>query len=350
VRKIKLGDTAIAAEQVLNQTKAALWLLCQFGGIGSKARKGFGSLAAQQIDVAGLDQCQRVARDLRAKWSINASFAADWAESPSISDPDLKDVEIVVGSASAHDVIERIGQTYSAVASRFKHNVDRDNVVAFPNKAAWGLPRKIHGPRDDGPLRRNDGTYIQRPDTWQAPVWLDFPKRPRHVSPANARHASPIHMHVGRNSSGEFVVRLLAMPAKYLTSRDESVKMLKAFEDQFSQTQTASKRHAGPTPTASASTVRPATPAKRSFGTPVTVKFLGPREGKPGFRVLEQGKPEGILNQGTTPANLPDVDTEVHVFIHDDARPPQYRWDRPAQQSQGKPKGGRGGQRPRGRR
>ncbi len=32
------------AEQALDQARAALWLLCHFGGVGSKSRKGFGSL------------------------------------------------------------------------------------------------------------------------------------------------------------------------------------------------------------------------------------------------------------------------------------------------------------------
>jgi hypothetical protein len=41
----------IEASHILAQAEAALWLLCHFGGIGSRSRKGFGSLVALELTM-----------------------------------------------------------------------------------------------------------------------------------------------------------------------------------------------------------------------------------------------------------------------------------------------------------
>jgi hypothetical protein len=86
----------------------------------------------------------------------------------------------------------------------------------------------------------------------------------------------------------------------------------------------------------------------------VTVKVLERRDigGKVQFFVQEEGKPRGVLAYGIPPPpdKLPQVGEDVAVYRNNrDSRNPQYRWDRPVPY-QGKPKGGPGGQRPRGRR
>ncbi len=68
---------------------------------------------------------------------------------------------------------------------------------------------------------------------------------------------------------------------------------------------------------------------KRSAGTAVRVTILRTRT-QGGFFVQEQGKPEGILNLGPIPNPPPQMGEGREVYIHDDARPPQYRWDRPS--------------------
>jgi CRISPR-associated protein Cmr6 len=307
--------------QVLDQAKAALWLLCNYGGVGSKARKGFGSLGAGDLDGFNLDRCRTIGSELRQRCSIDRDFSLDRAESPSISDPDLQIIEISVGTVSSGEVIEQIGGTYSAVASRFKHNVDQQGVERSPNKAAWGLPRKIHGPKEDGPLKD------QKPDTWQKPEWLDFPKRPNNITKKNARHASPIHIHVAKNPAGGFVVRVLALPAKYLPSRSECVRMLKVFVNTFREFGTLSlQRLAGNrSTTALSSSVRRDAHVKRPSGTPVRVKIV---ERRPkGYDVQEEGRSQGTLTVGTPPTPLPKVGDEVDVVVHnDDPKNPQYRW------------------------
>ena len=55
------GGSLVPANEVLRQGEAALWLLCRYGGIGSKSRKGFGSFA--DVDITGIrsmDDCKEV--------------------------------------------------------------------------------------------------------------------------------------------------------------------------------------------------------------------------------------------------------------------------------------------------
>lgn len=74
-----------------------------------------------------------------------------------------------------------------------------------------------------------------------------------------------------------------------------------------------------------------ASAGKRSGGTPVQVKFLGPREGgKKGFRAQEDGKSEGSLSVDEPPGPLPEIGSMFTAYIKDDAKPPQYFWNKPA--------------------
>lgn len=333
----------LTAIQVLDQAKAALWLLCTYGGAGSKARKGFGSLAARDLDGLDLGRCRSITREVRQQCSIDTAFSPDRADSPSISDPDLHNIEIPVPAASADDVIERIGKAYSVVASRFKHNVDQNDTIASPNKAAWGLPRKIHGPMLQ-PLPH------QSADTHQQPQWLDFPRRPANVLPQNARHASPIHVHVAKNPSDDFTVRVLAMPAKHLTSRNENVDMLRVFVETFraefdmTPARPATARHRAATSSAPPPTTTG--PTKRPSGTPVRVRILAERP-KGGYDVQEADRPQGTLTVGSPPDPPPSLGDTVDVVIHDDdPKRPQYRWPSPNTKAKRKPKGGTASRRP----
>ncbi|MCX7806131.1 MAG: hypothetical protein N3A38_13205, partial [Planctomycetota bacterium] len=82
---------------------------------------------------------------------------------------------------------------------------------------------------------------------------------------------------------------------------------------------------------------------KRKAGTPVKVKILGPRPKGKGYRVQEEGRPEGILTLGLERAPQLAEGQIVDVLLHDDARPPQYRWPDPKAGATGGPagKGGR---------
>ena len=82
------------------------------------------------------------------------------------------------------------------------------------------------------------------------------------------------------------------------------------------------------------------------------VKVLERRDfsGKVNYLVQEEGKPRGVLAYGIPPPpdKLPQIGEEIAVYRNNrDFRSPQYRWDKPVTY-RGKPKGGPGGQRPRG--
>jgi CRISPR type III-B/RAMP module RAMP protein Cmr6 len=73
---------------------------------------------------------------------------------------------------------------------------------------------------------------------------------------------------------------------------------------------------------------------KRPAGTPVRLKFLGPREnGLKGFRAQEEGCQPGVLSLDDPPGALPEVGGYFDGYIKDDAKAPQYLWNKkPAQQ------------------
>jgi CRISPR-associated protein Cmr6 len=317
----------ISAQAVLEQARAALWLLCHWGGAGSKARKGFGSLQANPEFSGSLDEagCLQVAQSLRDRLGLGNEFTAGHATSSALGDPDrqtLAEEMPTQDEAAAHDLI---GTTYQAVAQAFKHR---------PDKAAWGLPRKIHGPREDGPLTARDGRPLQR--DWQRPEWLDFPKRDRTTRRENARHASPIHLHLARDPGGRLTIRMIGFPANFLPDRATSVRMLQEFFARFrrelAERQPAPPRNAtGRADTGPRAALRPsaAAPAR----TPVTVTVLERRDagGRTSFLVQEEGKPRGVLGYGTPPPTLPEVGQTVEVYVNNPGqRNPQYRWDPPS--------------------
>ncbi len=93
-----------------------------------------------------------------------------------------------------------------------------------------------------------------------------------------------------------------------------------------------------------------ATPSTAGRSGRVRVNFLGPHAKlKNAFWVQQEGKKRGLLKYGTPRAPLPAVDSEIEVYpTNDNPNSPEYRWDAPP--SPNPPRGGAGGQRPRGRR
>jgi hypothetical protein len=74
-----------------------------------------------------------------------------------------------------------------------------------------------------------------------------------------------------------------------------------------------------------------ASAGKRAAGTAVQLRFLGPREGgKRGFCAQEDGKPAGTLPVDEPPGPLPVIGSMFTAYIKDDAKPPQYLWNKPA--------------------
>ncbi|MEJ5276603.1 MAG: type III-B CRISPR module RAMP protein Cmr6 [Thermogemmata sp.] len=318
----------ITAEQALEQAKAALWLLCHFGGVGSKARKGFGSLAADSLTNYTRENCQRSAEQLRQGLGLPNTFQAARAESPSWQQV-LGPVEVAFSWPNIWNVLDQVGFAYQTFAKKYKHN---------RQKLALGMPRRL------GP-----------------PVQGRFNPTPP-VTP-NSRHASPVHIHIERRDSG-WVVRVVAFPAAHLPDLNTSRTFLEEFLRDFGSDL---QRRADLSPPSAPPGQGTASPSQRAPS-----HFTGPALPKPGERVeavlLEEKTKKGgwkarhvtsnisgpIVNSGEVPADKKAGDIVPLIVQSANEREIAFRWptaadEQRAQKSQGKPKGGPGGWRPRDR-
>ena len=163
---------------------AALDLLCTFGGVGSKARKGFGSL---QVDgraapPLSIETLKERSASFRRQFGWDRPFSLELLESPSLGNAIRLDPPVPTPWSDAWTVLDRIGFSYQSYMQSMRHKRD---------KVAMGLPRKIHGPNDDGPIRnKKTGVCYQDEAAWQPPEWLDFPDRPDKLQPKDARYSS----------------------------------------------------------------------------------------------------------------------------------------------------------------
>ena len=184
-------------EELLRQAEAALWLFCQFGGMGSKSRKGFGSVDVPK-DLADLtvDQCQKWAEEFRQACRVGRGRTP----APALEDclgPEEKSVRWV----NEWLVLDCIGMAAQQFAKQHKH---------ARAKKALGLPRKIGAP-ESGNFEL--GPHVQKTD----------------------RHASPVHYHVARQADGKgLIVRWIAFPSPELpkdpTARKSREFLEKLFE------------------------------------------------------------------------------------------------------------------------
>jgi CRISPR-associated protein Cmr6 len=291
--------TVVEAQAILEQAKAALWLLCQFGGVGSKSRRGFGCFV-DLAESAGLDleRCRQIAECYRQACGLGGStFQADRAESPSVQQI-LPFSDIQTFWKNYWMALDQIGDVAQRFAQEWSHNVQ---------KKALGLPRNVRPPLRGGTFQ--PGSSVQR----------------------TGRHAAPVFYHLARGQDGNFVVRIAAFPAPQLpdlrTSQTFLQMLLAHFQNTLDQ-RVVQYRGKGPMPP-----VNPDSATEREDRTAegrVKVKVLEPREqgGKVSFIVQEAGKPRGILGFGTPPATLPEINQEIEVYRNNnDLRSPQYRWD-----------------------
>lgn len=185
--KKRLDAPTIPKQVVLEQGRAALSLLCRFGGVGSKGRKGFGSLSLSPGEQAfTLDKCRKAADQLRRALGLPTQFVAARAESSSLENA-LDPLEKDLSESNVWRVIDQVGSAYQAFAKVHKHN---------EKKLALGLPRlisrrKVSGPKGD-------------------------------------RHASPVHIHVERTAKGH-TVRMIVFPSPMLPSLKASRDFLAEF-------------------------------------------------------------------------------------------------------------------------
>jgi CRISPR-associated protein Cmr6 len=183
-RPLRIGkDERIPARMILDQARAALWLLCHYGGVGSRSRKGFGSLACNlELDLEG---CRSLAAGLRRH--LGLAYKGGAASATSSIDAMLEPFEIETPWKNAWTVLDQVGYASQAFAQHYKHNVE---------KRGLGLPRNIGAPQT-GRFTGND-----------------------------KRHAAPVHYHLARRPDGAFTVRVVAFPSPRLGGLEANTALL----------------------------------------------------------------------------------------------------------------------------
>ncbi len=181
------------AATALYEAKRALWLLCRFGGVGSRSRKGFGSLrfdspSFYRDDI--LEALPKHEKNLRE----NLGFQEEKVLEPYPADIEhrIGIVEVVFKWENVYKVLDQVGFSYQSFAIQHRRRSE---------KFTLGLPRKQS--RDSfsptGPFQE---------------VFED-------KGPVKARYASPLHIHLD-NCEGVFRVRVSAWPAPGLPNVKDS--------------------------------------------------------------------------------------------------------------------------------
>jgi len=319
-KSCRLDRVEISPENVLAQAQSALALLCRYGGVGSKARKGFGSLAATNFDNVSDSQCELLANTLRRQIGQTREFVETEAQSPSLRQMlQLQPLKVSTPWKDCWFLLDQLGASFQAFAQAPESSGHGKHCES---KMALGLPRQIHGPK------REKMRHQERSGQHRRPVSLR--------GPMSDRHSSPIHYHIAPGSSG-LTVHVAAFPTTLLpdmaTSRRVLGQLLTHLKTDLSQRclkhATKGQRSLATTTTNAVQANPSVSQAKRPSGTPVRVKLLRVRE-KGGFHVQEDGRPEGNLNLGPVPTPPPNVGDIVDVLIKDDAKPPQYQWKSPS--------------------
>lgn len=181
----------------MEQATAALWLLCRFGGVGSKGRKGFGSFEDIQAEgIASVEDCRNLGQGFREYCRLSSG------ETPSPALERMKPLEMRTSWRNPWTTLDQLGFAIQAFAREYAHKEE---------KKALGLPRSIHGPR-------NSPMGHQEPDTHEPPRKL--------LARKGKRHAAPVLYHLARTDAGQLLIRVTAFPSHYLPSLDESERML----------------------------------------------------------------------------------------------------------------------------
>src|SRR5208283_1019982 len=196
VAKSRTQQERLTPGMVRDQAIAALWLLCHYGGIGSKGRKGYGSLELSPVPSGwSREKVEQVAKDLRswaAEENLTVGGAAasmrsnpDWPRSPSLEGA-MGPLEWPVRAGDAQSVLEAIDAAYRTAARSLPGS----------ERVILGLPRK--GQKS-----------------------------------SLARLASPVHVHVAGSGDGAWVVRALAFPSADLKDLETSRGTLARFLEDF---------------------------------------------------------------------------------------------------------------------
>ena len=330
------GDRRIEAAEILGQGEAALWLLCRHGGVGSKSRKGFGSFADVEVtDIATIADCKRRAAAFRRTAGI-AERSGAAATSSSLED--MIPLEVETPWKDWWFAIDQLGFAAQVFA---RENAHRDD------KAAPGLPRKIHGP-GDRPMRH------QGPDRHKPPKRLS--------AGGHRRHAAPVHYHLSPRADGALTIRMTAFPSPALPDIDTSRRVLGDLRARLeSELAERKKRHANrgvraPKPGTASSDPGADTPGAASAlpksGERVDAVLLDEKTKKGGWKAKHEpsGLQGPIQNTAAVPGDSAPGSRVGLVVASINPRAIAFRWptarDAGSTGSGGRSRPGRGSRRP----
>ena len=229
----------LSPDRLLEQATAALWLLTQFGGAGSRSRKGFGSFDDISVqDIGSKDDCIKAAAHFREDCKLNARQVLP------VQAPALEEALILKESTAWCDAwyaLDQIGM----VLQLFTKSLDAEERVAL------GLPRRVGRGRDERSLRGAGG--------------ID-------------RHASPVLWSLATRQDGTLLVRLIAFPAARLPDKAASKAILQKLIDSASQ---ELKRQAGRPPSTGGRGERGPSSTGRTATKPRQADSLRPPQGGP---------------------------------------------------------------------
>lgn len=219
--KLKLDantSKAVGPELLLEQARAALWLLTRYGGVGSKNRHGFGSLVTH-IEGWTLDRVKQVAATFRG--NIPELTVAE-TDSAALRGA-LLELEFAAPWPDIWFTMDQFGFSLQAFAQLNKRKW---------RKEALGLPRKIGISTDDGSGRRPSYNRTYDRQTRGEVVWLgQFHRLLGTREAENMRHASPVHFHFEPAPAGGYVVRAIAFPTPILADATTSRAVLQELLD-----------------------------------------------------------------------------------------------------------------------
>jgi CRISPR-associated protein Cmr6 len=319
----------LQADVVIAEAKAALALLCHFGGVGAKCRKGFGSF----IDMPDfdLDAIKKTAAHFRTCCGLaNRQFQEGDAKSPSLEQL-LGPLEISTEGQNWWLALDQLAAGAQTFAKQYKRKLE---------KKALGLPRRV-------------GT----------PAAGQF-KPGNHVKD---RHASPVLYHFAR-IDGNLVARIVAFPAAELPNLADSRKLLQGLLDHLKNDLdgrfakfvkgTPPPAGGGGVPSPHQQTPLPSSgPSLPRPGEQVDAVLLEEKTKKGGWKAKHVATDIAgpIQNSNDVPGEKKAGDSVKLIVASANQREISFRYptaadEQRAQKQHAKPKGGPGGQRPRGRR
>ena len=186
VRTGRFNRVSLMPKQLLEQATAALWLMTQFGGAGSRSRKGFGSF--DDIEVQGVgskDDCIKLASRFRIECSLEINKGKS-ADTPALE-------EMLMGQPTVWKdpwhALDQIGMALQLFAKKGLDSKER---------SVLGLPRRVGRGREAQSLRAGQ---------------ID-------------RHASPAFWSLACRQDGLLLIRLIAFPAARLPDKRVSKEKL----------------------------------------------------------------------------------------------------------------------------